>query len=203
MTITLNPVVTSTQTQTPNEIITPADSQGVKLSIHLPKTQKNSKNGGKRNLQLKKVDLVEACKMRFTDRKTLAEIGNYFEVSPQAIDQALQKFIKIFGDPVEIKIFNDNRAAAWTNMERIGVDTVVDKKGDLSVSEGIKLSKEAHGVGRLEADKSTSNIAFLNMTPEDLAALGKFTGDSNRKALKDAYDAEVAGSAIADDLDAE
>lgn len=168
-----------------------ASTASLKAKSHL-NTDKSGDNGNnKQNLPLKKIDVVKACKMRFTDHKTLAEIGTHFEISPQAVDQALQRFISIFGDPEEIRIFNDNRAVAWTNMEKIGIDGVVDKKDDMSVSEARQLATAAHGIGRLEADKTTAITEYRNLAPELQIVVLKNIADSKKLWIQEAYDAEA------------
>ena len=175
----------------PSEKVAQADSQSVKN----PGKRKNGGNGnGKRpngNQAIVKIDIAEACKLRFDDGKTEQEIADVFGVSQQAVNKGLQKFTRMFGNPQELKAFNAFRVMAWNNLEHLAIDQAVVKIDDTSAGEAMRIAKEAHAVGRLESNQSTSNIAIDIRTSEGFEVARAAAEAVIKGMVEDSYNKEL------------
>ena len=106
------------------------------------------------------IDLPRAIKMRFLNGNTYTEIGKLFNVSKQAIEQALRPFKRLMADQNSLQAYNDNYKSILKNANMVLMGGMLDpdKLKDASLNNVAYAFNTVANHQRLEEGKSTDNI---------------------------------------------
>jgi len=130
----------------------------------------------KQLIKQKKVNVEKALVMRLINGMSYSDIAKYFDVSHQAINQALKPFIEALEDTNAIKAFEQNEsnlinAAKMKIFSHLVANETLKKA---SLNNLAYAYDRLNVVKRLEEDKSTANIAYADVTKslkDDIEAL--------------------------------
>lgn len=109
-----------------------------------------------------KIDLGKAIKLRFVNGLSEPDIGKHFQVSKQAINNALKPFSNILQDNEVLKEYHANYTNVLRNANMVLMQGLFDPKK----MEGASLNNVAYAFNtvanhlRLEENKSTDNVGF-------------------------------------------
>ncbi|MCK5132392.1 MAG: hypothetical protein KAR40_09620 [Candidatus Sabulitectum sp.] len=109
-----------------------------------------------------RIDLSVALRLFYKHNHTYQEIGDYFGVTKQSVQQALKKIIEQMGDPVLNRAFAERKVEALTAAERLLYAALTDpKKIEAASINNIAFAlKQVHDMNRLEKGLATSSVDF-------------------------------------------
>lgn len=110
----------------------------------------------------KKLDLSDALKLRLTKHWTYQEIGAKYDMSKQAVHDALKPFHDLIQDPEAIQAYQANKAQILTSIEMELAKQLldVDKLKAASLNNLAYSFQGVYNAGRLERGASTQNISI-------------------------------------------
>ena len=113
-------------------------------------------------------DVKKALELRRLKNLSYAEVGKIMNRSAQAIQQGLKRFEKILLPQEELETYRGNKADILESVEYELLNECVDtdkvKKASLNnVAYSLNV---LNNMTRLEKDKSTTNIAFKDMSDD-------------------------------------
>jgi predicted DNA-binding protein YlxM (UPF0122 family) len=114
------------------------------------------------------IDLSHVLKLRLIKKLSFQEIGKMYGVSKQAISNKLKNFFDKLPDGNSLEAYKENRKELLSAIELKILSYIFDDEklksarlGELTVAYGVLFDKR-----RLEEGKSTSNIAYKEVTKE-------------------------------------
>lgn len=120
------------------------------------------------------IDVMYALKLRLESGLTYKQIAKQLGCSHQAIAKQLAKFKDLLDNPEAIRAYEANRPKLYSAAEMLILEKMVEpgvlKKATLG-NYAYALDK-MYQINRLEQGKSTSNVAYQDIT-QDLSAIDK------------------------------
>ena len=122
--------------------------------------RKRGKDLRPRNAPTPKIDLSQAIQYRYKHLLPFSAIAKHFNCSPQAVQQALEPYEQLFGNPEEIKAYVDNRVPFLTIAEnKLLIDIMdADKRQQASLNNTAYAFDKVFQARRLEEGQSTANL---------------------------------------------
>ena len=106
------------------------------------------------------VDLSKALTLRLHNGLSYQYIANHFNVSKQAIHQALKPFMQMLAYPEQRLAYKANKADLLEGVEMMLVSDLVDsgRREKASLNNTAYATDKIHSMVRLARDQSTSNV---------------------------------------------
>ena len=118
------------------------------------------------------VNILEALDLRLKHKHTYQEIANKYNVSKQAIEQALRKFISIIKTPEQLRAYDSKENDILKSIELELLINMVDSDKIKKATQGNLgyVYKNIRTERRLNEGKSTHNLSVMAMS-DDLTKL--------------------------------
>ena len=134
----------------------------------------------------RKIDKLEAYKLRVHNKLTYEQIADHLGVTRQAVHQALARFSEIIGEPDDITAGEDIRMSLFQAGRQTLLRSLVDEKAILNAplkDRAIAFEKLDRAV-RLESGQATQNLGVLGKIVVE-AASELYQPKGNSKKLVD------------------
>jgi predicted DNA-binding protein YlxM (UPF0122 family) len=119
-----------------------------------------------------KIDKSELLKLYFINGLSKAEIARHFDCAPSSVTKALRPFEKILASKEDRGFFEDKKTEILSSLELKMLSEIAnpEKLKKASVNNLAYAFRQIFDAERLEAHKSTSNIAYQDITRELMEA---------------------------------
>jgi predicted DNA-binding protein YlxM (UPF0122 family) len=120
----------------------------------------------KKKSERNKIDTAKALELHLKKGMSYADIGIYYNVSTQAVHQALKRFKALITDKTEIDALRINKAEILDSVELTLLNDLVDtdKRKAASLNNVAYALQNVNNMNRLEKGQPTANIQYVDLS---------------------------------------